>query len=346
MTETKTPAVRIKPRYSAAEMTNEDYHDSENGTLKDYISGTALCIIYQKSLSHWKRGEMKASPALYFGIASHAAILEPELFKAEFTRGFDKEYYKDFKHELPSGEIVKNELICTDAALKATLKAYGITKMSKHIGQALKEESLKRIPHLNIMDFEERKFLFERRDKVVVSPDDFDTIKLMRAELLRNDNPEVVAALKHMEVEQTFTAEIEGVLVKVKPDMITRLNSVWDYKTCLSAHPEKFAKHAYDYGYYLKMALQKDVIEKATGMAVPKLVLFAQEKTAPYIVKPWVMGDKELEIGRQQYKRALKLVKLAREKNAYPAYGKKPAMLTTPQYILKKYNLDDYSLNQ
>ncbi len=346
MTEAQTTPIRIKPRYSADEMTNEDYHNSETGTLKDYISGTALCTVYNQSLAHWKRGEMKESAALHFGIASHAAVLEPKLFNDDFARGFDKKIYEGRKHELPGGELVKNELLTSDVALKAALKSYGITGLSKYTGDALRAFAINKIPHLNIMDFEERLHLIANKGKVIVAPRDFDTICLMREEVLRNDNPKVVAAMRFMEVEQTFTAEIEGVLVKVKPDMVTRLNSVWDYKTCQSAHPEKFARHAYDYGYYLKMALQKDVIKKATGKDVPELVLFAQEKSAPYVVKPWVMGEKEIEIGRQQYKRALSLVKKARQHNIYPAYGKRPETMTTPQYILKKYNLDDYSLNQ
>ncbi len=70
-------------------MSNEDYH------AHDGISGTGLSKIYSSSVLSWLQTIRKQSDALGFGIASHAAFMEPELFEREFYRELDESEYPD-----------------------------------------------------------------------------------------------------------------------------------------------------------------------------------------------------------------------------------------------------------
>lgn len=100
-------------------------------------------------------------------------------------------------------------------------------------------------------------------DKTIVKYDDYQTIMQMR-EVIFNDR-DLQAALKDCRVEMSIICEvmIDDVWygIKIRPDIITGDRAVPDYKTTADMNPEKFGKQAHDAGYWLKMALQKDVLE-------------------------------------------------------------------------------------
>ena len=54
------------------DMSNEEYHQSEA------ISASAVKTVAQKSLGHWKYGEIKQSIAMEIGTATHTLVLEPD----------------------------------------------------------------------------------------------------------------------------------------------------------------------------------------------------------------------------------------------------------------------------
>lgn len=308
--------------YTPQEMPNEEYHD-KNGALKDYISGTGLSIIYHQSLAHYKYADETSSPVLHFGIASHAAYLEPDLFDAEFIRGIKKE-----EHE---------GILTSDASMKSLLKELGIPKYSTKKGQelidmidlAFKDTPENKPKILSVMNSE-----LEATGKAIVNADDYDNIMQMRRVLLANS---VIAdALQDIKVEHTFITEIEGVKVKVRPDILTHNNEVWDYKTSTTAKPDEFIVKAYKLGYFLKMALITDVVAKVTGNSVNRTVLLAQEKKSPFVTKPIALTSEQLEIGRKQYKKALRLYREAIERNIYPAYGNSISSAVLPDWILRE----------
>ena len=120
---------------------NEDYHDQEKSPG---ISSTGLLTIYDDCEAVFKYAEREPSAALDFGIASHAAMLEPELFDKEFVRDISKDDHEDM---ITSTVILKSKLkeagvitlasdavklmreagaLCTAADIKSHLKEVGI----------------------------------------------------------------------------------------------------------------------------------------------------------------------------------------------------------------------------
>lgn len=302
--------------YAPDELSNEDYHSDT-----EYVSGSALCKIYLDSPAAWRFGDHETTPALEFGIASHAALLEPEKFDAEFVRGLDKSDHPD--------------ALTSDTAIKSWLKEKGVKGYSNKSGDELLAlvdmtgESVQIWSRL-LEEFEQ-----DEDGKVIIKPADYDKIMQMRAVVFAD---EVYARrLSTGFAEYSILGELDGVKVKIRPDIMTEHGEIWDYKTTASAKPEKFGKSAYDYGYLLKMALQHDVFAAAYGKPPSGVTLLAQEKKPPYIAQAYELTTEQLAIGRQQYKSALQLYKRCRELDSWPAYGGGMMTLQLPEFIYKKH---------
>lgn len=302
--------------YSPDQMTNEEYHSET-----EHVSGSALCKIYLDSPAAWRFGDHETTSALEFGIASHAALLEPEKFDAEFVRGLDKVDYPD--------------ALTSDAAIKSWLKARGIKGYSTKSGAELLALVDMTGEPVQVWSKMVEKHEIEHDGKVVVKPADYDKIMQMRAVVFADD---VYAnRLSTGFAEYSIFGELDGVKVKIRPDIMTEHGEIWDYKTTASAKPEKFGRSAYDYGYLLKMALQHDVFAAAYGKPPSGVTLLAQEKKAPYIAQAYELTPEQLAIGRQQYKEALKIYSRCRELDSWPAYGGGMITLQIPDFIYKKH---------
>jgi hypothetical protein len=300
--------------FTAYQLSNEAYHaDTE------YVTGSVLCAIHKTCPAKWYYGERKETKALLFGTGSHAALLEPEKFDAEFYRAVDAEQYP---HALR-----------TVAEMKKAFTERGI----KGLSAADKATMLEKCRELEIvcLDHIEQEHDAANAGKVKLSASEYDMIQQMRAVIVADDaySSKIVGGWPEMSI----FAELEGVKVKIRPDLMTTDGGIWDYKTCTDL--QKFARDAFEFGYYLKMALQHDVFQAAYGTPPSEVVLLAQEKTAPFIPQALRMTPEQLQIGRMQYKSALALYKACKESDIWPAYGGGIQELETPDYVKRMYNI-------
>lgn len=309
---------------TAEECSNEAYHGHEN------ISGTGLVKIFNECPAHYRYEEDdQQSHALHFGIASHAAVLEPEKFEQEFVRDLVKD-------ELPG-------VLTSDAAIKSWLKERGVKGYSsKKTGELIAMVRITGEPVL-ILAEERQKFEAENENKTIVRAVDYDQIEQMRRVLFAD--PSMVELLKDAYVEMSVICDIQisvngqesWIGVKIRPDIITQRFEVPDYKTCASMQPDKFGRDAHDKGYWLKQAFIHDVL-KAAYNQVPRMGLIAQGKKSPFIHQLYWMTDAQLEVGRDQYLYALHTYKTCKETDIWPAYFNGPAELPTPDYLARRYN--------
>src|SRR5699024_5136269 len=137
--------------YTPEQMSNEDYHSEA-----EHVSGSALCTIHEFSPAHWRFGDKKETPALEFGIASHAALLEPDKFASEFVRGLDKDDYPN--------------ALTSDAAMKSWLKERGIKGYSTKTKQELVEMIRKTGEDVDIWAELQSEFNELHSDKIEVKP--------------------------------------------------------------------------------------------------------------------------------------------------------------------------------
>lgn len=150
----------------------------------------------------------------------------------------------------------------------------------------------------------------------ILSPDDYlvcqriaDSVHAMpeAREYLRGD------------AECGVVGELASVAAKCLVDMASSAGALLDLKSTQDAGPEAFGRQAWTSGYVAQGAWYSDLWHHATGERRP-FVLLAVEKEPPFACALYVIDDAELEAGRRQYRRALEVIKRARETNQWPGY--------------------------
>lgn len=296
----------ITNTFSGGELSNEAYH------LHPGVSGTGLSKIWEKSVKAFLETKRKPSDALGFGIASHAAFLEPHLFASEFYQGFDAELH-------PNAMRTQNDF--KDYLSKAGLKVSG--SKAEQI-ERVKTHALEVGQSVQIVDEMKSEWDAKNKGKTEVSPKNFSQLGKMRDRIMQD--PEVNAVLKGAAIERSIIAKVDYfdelsepsevnkgqfiVTVKIRPDILSTRLALVDYKTCTDCF-DKFEREIFKFNYDLKMALQHDVIELVFGRK-PQVILLAQDKlmpseeSNPHEYCPWFLDEHVLANGRKKYLVALK----------------------------------------
>lgn len=313
--------------YSRHEMTNEQYHEE-----KEHISTSGILKIADYCPAKWRFGEVDTeSPALQFGTASHAAILEHDVFSEMFIRGIDKN---------------ESGMIASDTAAKSFLKDKGVKVKSGAPFSDLAKLCLDVDEDVKLFKLLEMNLEGKAINKglTIIKPDDYDTLMKMRDTVFNDESN--VEMMEGASIESSLFCEImiNGVWIKVKirPDIITSDCCVPDYKTTRDIRPEEFGRLAYNQGYWMKQAFVCDVLNAAyDNMRDFKPQLFAQEKDAPYIYQVYNLTDEQIKVGREQYTMALRQYQICKDADAWPAYADGPIDLPTPEYIANRFGFED-----
>lgn len=296
----------ITNTFQGGELSNEAYH------LHPGISGTGLSKIWEKSVKAFLETKRKPSDALGFGIASHAAFLEPHLFANEFYCGFDASLY-------PNAMRTQNDFkeYLSKAGLKVSgSKADQIKRIKDHAAEVEQ--------NVQIIDEMKSEWDAKNKGKVEVSPKDFAQLNKMRDRIIQD--ADVSGVLSGAAIERSIIAEVDYfeelsnpgdankgqfiICVKIRPDILSTRLSLVDYKTCTDCF-DKFEREIFKFNYDLKMALQHDIINLVFGRK-PQVILLAQDKlmpseeSNPHEYCPWFLDDTVLENGRKKYLVALK----------------------------------------
>lgn len=306
------------------ELSNDDYHGPD---YEDHASGSALYQLYSECPADFKFSEKEPTAALHFGTASHAAMLEPELFDKQFVRAISKEDDVNY--------------LTSDAGIKKVIKDAGIPGYSNKQYSDLVIRALDIDPDVKIFNLECEIQFFECADKTLVKGEDFDNIMQMRKVLFADDDNVELFAGAAFEVSIICEIEINDTWhkVKIRPDIITKSGMVPDYKTTASMKPEDFARQAYYAGYWFKQAFVHDILcvayDASFGMA-----LLAQGKKSPFIPQLYMLSKEQLQVGREQYMSALSRFEHCKKTDVWPAYFDGAVELQTPDYIAKKYGFN------
>jgi exodeoxyribonuclease VIII len=131
---------------------------------------------------------------------------------------------------------------------------------------------------------------------------DEDTIAV-KDEIMKNFESNEQAVYYNEGVKEVSVySEIDGVLVKVRPDCYNKeLGFISDPKTCQDNSPKGFMRDVYKYGYHLQAVFYSDVL----GVDPKNFVFTAIETNHPYSVQCYTLGDEHIERGREAYESAL-----------------------------------------
>jgi hypothetical protein len=104
-----------------------------------------------------------------------------------------------------------------------------------------------------------------------------------------------------------------------------------DIKTTLNASKEEFSRSIARFGYALQAAWYIDAMRRA-GFDVETMIFIAVEKTGPYGVACYTLGDDSIAIGRSQYTNAMALLAACEALNVWPSYSKSIERIDLPSW--------------
>jgi hypothetical protein len=308
--------------YTKESLTNERYHSNEF----PQASGTILAEIHSSCPAQWRYGEKSDTSALKIGTWSHAAILESDTFNQKYIRGLDESEHPD--------------ALFTAKDLERWLKDAGIKSKSGMTKSELSNLILETGEEVKIWDVMNSRFEQECEivKKEIITAKTYDMIQSMKFWLVSFGYKDLFiggdAEVSIVDDENGLKCRCD--YIKSTKDSVT----IIDYKTTTDVNPSVFSAHALKYNYWLKMALQSDLIEKITGIK-PKVILLAQSKKPPFLAQAYEMSEQQLLVGREQYQQAHKTFKECMSTGKWPAYGGGIIQLETPSWAAYQFGFED-----
>ena len=268
-----------------------------------------------RSPAHWAaRYGPDASPtfpsiAMIIGTALHCKLLEPELFDSQFVdrSSLDKEL--------------------TVTQLKAALDDEGIE---------YKKTAKK--PELEGLLYPEGKPVDKRTS---LSGDDFAIVQGM-AEATRahpvagnwfDPGRKNFRRGNELSMYVEPSAETFGLPIKGRLDRLEKTADGWmilDLKTTDDASPSAFQKKAYSMGYHIQCAFYTDLVKQVLETDNVEFMFCAMERRRPHGIALYKAGADMIELGRTQYKKALKELSYCMSKDLFPGYDSNIIDLSLP----------------
>lgn len=299
----------------------QDYHDSEglsSTKIKDILESPP-----ERYLAEWE----EPSPpkrCFIFGNAFHTKILEPN--------DFDDRYLTDVV-EIP-------------ARSKKEGKDIFATWLADHADRYMQLYKGK----MDSKQWATEYLAWKFPDKIHLLEDEVEALGCM--EKANTENPRCIEILSEGKAELTYRVKDKkyGFDKKCRPDFI-RVGSkilIYDWKSCVDASFNAFAKDVAKFSYHVSGAFYKDIIAECYNVH-PNNVEFlwvACEKKAPYGIAFWRMDEAAYDAGKSAYTRAMRQHKEfldkveANEKEGlktWSSYSLDFHNLTLPIYALMRY---------
>lgn len=116
------------------------------------------------------------------------------------------------------------------------------------------------------------------------------------------------------------------------PERSHRRFIVPDLKTCRSAHVEKFARSALDYGYHCQAPYYLDGVRALELADEPVFVFVAVEKTPPYLVNVIQLDVVAMRIGSALNQRAVDTFAECQRTDVWPGYSNDVELASLPSW--------------
>lgn len=128
-----------------------------------------------------------------------------------------------------------------------------------------------------------------------------------------------ILAQGEAEVALAWVDPETAVKCKCKPDWWAGPRLVADVKTALDISWEGFSRACAKYGYHLSAAMYVEGIEQVCGVR-PDWGFIALEKEAPHCAAAYKASEGFLARGRNDFRKALRMLAHCRESGRYPGY--------------------------
>jgi hypothetical protein len=113
---------------------------------------------------------------------------------------------------------------------------------------------------------------------------------------------------------------------------------VVDFKTARSAHPEKFAKSAMDYGYHMQSSWYSDGV-RAVGLDDdPAFVFVVVQSSPPHLVSVVELDEPSLSVGMNLSRIARLTYRDCLESGQWPGYSEQVELVSLPAWYLRLHD--------
>lgn len=145
------------------------------------------------------------------------------------------------------------------------------------------------------------------------------------AELLRDGRPEVSAFARDPGT---------GVMLRARFDWLRDDGRLVDFKTAADASPDRFARRALDFGYYIQDAAYRAVAEWC-GVDVAGFEFVLVESEPPYEVSVCHLGPASVELGGLHARKAIDLYAECVASGEWPSYPDESVEVDLPGWALR-----------
>lgn len=146
----------------------------------------------------------------------------------------------------------------------------------------------------------------------------------------------VLGAPGPVEQSMFWTDPETGISLRGRVDKVATLgdgrsHALVDLKSTVSAAPEAFARSVWNYGYHVQRACYVAGWQVLTGEEC-EFVLVAAEKEPPYLTAVYTLDDLAVEVGHEQFRRALDTYLRCTESGEWPGYATDITTLPSPRW--------------
>lgn len=234
----------------------------------------------------------RQSPALTFGKAFHAAVLEPDVFAATYSI-------------LPAGAPQRPTRAMLDAKKRSP-------------------ESEQRCQWWAAWDA-------DNAGRIVLSHEDYDRAQRMADSVRAHPVAAGLLVGGEREITFRWQDEDTGIACKARADLYLRGEYLMDLKSCRDASAEGFARAVVSYGYDVQQGHYLDGI-RANGDAIRWFVFLACESEAPYVCQPHILDARAEERGWNLRQRAIKRQAECLAAGKWPGYSEELIETSLPAW--------------
>lgn len=153
------------------------------------------------------------------------------------------------------------------------------------------------------------------------------------------EHPDAMALLKgaRAEVSGYYVDPQTGIACRIRPDALNdEIDAFVDFKTTTDCSIEAFAKTIQNYRYDFQLGMYSEGIREITGRAPKYSVIIAVESEAPYETAVYTADQAMMEVGVEDYHRALAELRLCIDAERFPRRVRAMQDIGLPFWALEK----------
>lgn len=167
--------------------------------------------------------------------------------------------------------------------------------------------------------------------KVVLRAEEADMVLSMAEALRQNEGARVSLMNGDPEMTLAWQDKETGVWCRARPDFLPHKRfAIPDLKTAADGSPAAFERAIANFGYHIAAAHYLDGIEAVYGTRPKHFFFIVLEKEPPYVVSLYPLHADDIERGRRECRRALRIFADCLSADEWPGYCTEPREVGLP----------------